>query len=106
MNTIKINNEEFPNTILYAPKIKFLIPQINPNSLILENLNGSFDSFDDFEKETEKTLDSSKKSLDKLSIERKNSSKSLNESEAPTRSNSGDIFSNDDILIFPEEESK
>ena len=107
MNTIKINQEEFPITILNAPKIKLLFPQIHPSLFILNNPNESFDSLDDFDKETEKTFDSSKKSFDKIFIERKNSSNTLNESEAPSRTNSRDIFNdNDDILIFPEEGCK
>ena len=107
MSTIEINHEEFPVTILNAPKIKFLIPEKHPNLFVLDSSNESFDSLDDFEKETEKTFDSSDKSFDKLIIEKKNSSKNLNESECPTRTSSEDIVNdNEDILIFPEERCK
>ena len=106
MITTKTDEEEFPHSVLKSPKTKHLKPKIKPNFLILNNLNESEEPTVPLEdinySENIKKQNSNKKEKTLLNclIERKESSKTFQDSKDPSRNASECVCENKDELLI------
>ena len=111
--TIKINNEEFPESILNAPKIKFLRPKIEPNFALQldENEDSSCSKEkiieENFQKDLKNKQDVHSKLAERKILEcmKKMSNGTLHDSNSQSRSDSGEFCKNqqeEKLILFPD----
>ena len=111
MSTIKMNEEEFPQSVLKSPKPKYLKPKIRPSLFILNKLNDSEESSISSEEIInskiikDQNLTKNEKLILNCLVKRKESSKTLQDSKGPSRTSSNDVFENKDVLLLINEES-
>ena len=111
--TIKINNEEFPESILNAPKNKFLRPKKEPNfSFLLDekkDLSRKKEKIieENFQKCTNKEQDDHSKFPKRIILDymKKMSSGTLQDSNSQSRTDSGKFCRNEEeekVIFFPD----